>query len=187
MRQKFYDAVVGNPIIAAVKDEKGLEKCLFSDASVVFILYGEISSIEDIVRKIKEHDKIAIVHLDLISGFSATESAVDFIKKYTNADGIISTRIDQIRRARILGLDTIYRVFVIDSKAFENVKKHSRDIADFIEILPGVMPKVIRKISNLTQTPIIAGGLISDKEDVYESLNAGAIAISTTNSDVWEM
>ena len=35
--------------------------------------------------------------------------------------------------------------------------------------------------------PIIAGGLISEKEDVINALDAGAIAISSTNQQVWNM
>mgnify|MGYP002519756621 FL=1 len=55
MKQEFYDAVVSNPIIAAVKDEDGLVKCLkSSDISVVFVLYGEVSNIAEIVEKIKK-------------------------------------------------------------------------------------------------------------------------------------
>ena len=50
MKQAFYDAVTDNPIIAAIKDEKGLEKCLNSkDTSVVFVLYGDVCNIAVIV------------------------------------------------------------------------------------------------------------------------------------------
>lgn len=111
MKQAFYDAVTSNPIIAAIKDEKGLEKCLTSgDTSVVFVLYGEVSTIAGIVERIKEAGKTVVVHMDLISGLSAKVEAVDFISCYTKADGIISTRIEQIRRARELSLST-YTVF----------------------------------------------------------------------------
>ena len=34
---------------------------------------------------------------------------------------------------------------------------------------------------------VIAGGLISEKEDIINALNAGATAISTTNSALWYM
>ena len=37
------------------------------------------------------------------------------------------------------------------------------------------------------KTPIIAGGLISDKESVMAALSAGAIAVSSTNHEVWKM
>ena len=58
---------------------------------------------------------------------------------------------------------------------------------DFLEVLPGVMPKTIRKICAAVHTPVLAGGLISDKEDVMAALRAGAMAISTTNQQVWMM
>ena len=60
-----------------------------------------------------------MVHIDLINGLSSKEITVDFIKKYTNADGIISTKPTLIKRARELSLYTILRLFVIDSIAYE--------------------------------------------------------------------
>ena len=57
--------------------------------------------------------------------------------------------------------------------------------ADAVEILPGVMPKVIRKIAATTDKPIIAGGLISDKEDVINALAAGAVSVSSTQRAIW--
>jgi glycerol uptake operon antiterminator len=70
----------------------------------------------------------------------------------------------------------------------ENIRKADQnDSADLIEILPGLMPKIIRKLSVELNKPLIAGGLISDKEDVITALSAGAIAISSTNHDVWSM
>lgn len=188
MKQAFYDAVTDNPIIAAIKDEKGLQKCLSSvDTSVVFILYGEVSTIAGIVEQLKDAGKTVMVHMDLISGLSSKVEAVDFISCYTRADGIISTRIEQIKRAKDLSLSTIYRIFVIDSKAMDNLNTHIKDYADIVEILPGLMPKIIKIMAARLGVPIIAGGLISEKEDVLSALKAGAIAISTTNPNVWEM
>lgn len=47
------------------------------------------------------------------------------------------------------------------------------------------MPKVINKIVEDTKIPLIAGGLITNFKDVTTSLNSGAIAISTSNEDIW--
>lgn len=58
---------------------------------------------------------------------------------------------------------------------------------DAVEILPGLMPKIIKKLCSTVNVPIIAGGLISDKEDVMNALTAGAVAISVTNQRVWFM
>ena len=44
---------------------------------------------------------------------------------------------------------------------------------------------MIKRINKVSRVPIIAGGLIADKEDVMNALDAGALAISTTNEMVW--
>lgn len=188
MEQKFYDAMADCPVVAAVKDFQGIEKCLESEVNIVFILFGDMCNIAEIVEKVKQADKIALVHIDLVEGLSNHEIAVDYIHKNTKADGIISTRMNMINRAKELSLYTIFRIFVLDSRSFQSIEKQKRQIkADFIEILPGVMPKIIRKVNKLSSQPVIAGGLISDREDVIEALNAGAISVSTTNQDIWFM
>lgn len=43
MNKEFLDAIEANPIIAAVKDEQGLQNCLGrEELTVIFILYGDI-------------------------------------------------------------------------------------------------------------------------------------------------
>lgn len=187
MNQIFYDAIMENPVIAAVKDEDGVLNCMQKDINVVFVLFGELTTISDIVDRLKSAGKIVIVHLDLIGGLAVREESVRFIKQYTKADGIISTKPDMIKYAKELGLYTIFRIFVIDSKAFNAISHHAISSADLIEILPGIMPRIIQKFSQKTHVPIIAGGLISEKEDVINALDAGAIAISSTNQQVWNM
>ncbi len=176
------------PIIAAVKDEHGLEQCLKLDCRVVFILFGNILNIGDIVRRVKDAGRTAIVHIDLISGLSSKEISVDFIRSNTGADGIISTKPQLIRRAKELSLITVQRFFVLDSLSFQNVEK-IKDLChpDFVEILPGVMPKIIRRIASEIGIPVIAGGLITDKDDIVQALSNGAVAISSTNEDVWRL
>ncbi|MGN6711264.1 glycerol-3-phosphate responsive antiterminator [Anaerocolumna jejuensis] len=187
MKRRFVNIIEDNPVIAAVKDEEGLEKSIQSDGiGVIFVLYGDICNIERIVSRIKEEGRIAIVHIDLITGLSGKDVSIDFIKQNTKADGIITTKQTLIKHAKELGLYTVLRYFVIDSMALFNIEKQSSLIQpDVIEILPGAMPKILKKISETSKVPIIAGGLISDKDDVMAALSSGAISISTTNSNVW--
>ena len=188
MSISFINEMEECPIIAAVKDMYGLKRCLESESKIIFILFGDICNITEVVNTIKTSGRIAIVHIDLISGLSTKEISVDFIKNNTKADGIISTKQALIKRAKELGLFTVFRFFVIDSLAFENIKKQSEATKpDYIEILPGVMPKVIKRICSFAPVPVIAGGLIADKEDVMAALNAGAVSISSTNPEVWFM
>ena len=88
------------PVIAAIKDEEGLKRCQHSDIQIVFVLYGDICSIGDIVARLKAAGKTVIVHLDLIAGLSSREIAVTYIKSVTHADRIISTKPNVIREAK---------------------------------------------------------------------------------------
>ena len=97
-----------SPVIAAVKDEEGLAHCLRTDVKAVFILFGTVCSIPKIVERVKQSGRAALVHLDLVNGLSAREASVDFIREYTRADGIISTRQPLIARAAELGMNNTY-------------------------------------------------------------------------------
>ena len=192
MGREFLEKIEASPIIAAVKDDRELDRALQSDVDVVFILYGDVCTIPMIVDRIKEAGRTAMVHLDLVSGLSPKEIAIDYIRMRTRADGIITTRANLIRHARESGLATILRYFVLDSLALINIEKqsqqHHASQPDLIEILPGIIsPKVLSHICQMSRVPVIAGGLIHDREDVMNALNAGAIAISTSTPDVWEM
>ena len=54
MNREFKDALEDSPVIAAIKDDNGLKECLKSDIQVVFILYGDICNIADIVDTVKQ-------------------------------------------------------------------------------------------------------------------------------------
>jgi glycerol uptake operon antiterminator len=188
--REFINKIEINPIIAAVKDDKGLDTALTEDVEIIFVLYGDICTIPGIVHRIKEAGKVAMVHVDLITGLNNSKDVcLDFIKNSTEADGIITTKSNLIAHARELGLNTVLRYFILDSMALQNIEKQAQGSGvkpDIIEFLPGiVLPKMIRRINKVSRVPIIAGGLIADKEDVVNALDAGAMAISSTNENVW--
>ena len=188
--REFINKIEANPIIAAVKDDGGLETALTEDVEIIFVLYGDICTIPTIVDRIKQADKVAMVHVDLITGLNNSKDVcLDFIKNNTKADGIITTKSNLIAHAKELELNTVLRYFILDSLALQNIEKQARSPGikpDIIEFLPGiVLPKMIRRINKVSRVPIIAGGLIAEKEDVMNALDAGALAISTTNPDVW--
>ena len=185
---QLLELLAAGPVIAAVKDQEGLAQALASDVSVLFLLYGDILTIRDTVARVREAGKLAFVHLDLIEGLANREISADFIARSTAADGVISTKPALTRRARELGLVAIQRIFLLDSMAIENISRHlGQETSDLIEVLPGIMPKIIRRVRAVAGKPVIAGGLITDKEDVTGALGAGAVAVSSTNPAVWSM
>lgn len=188
MRDDFNQILKKYPIIASVIDNDGLEKACRSQVKLIFILYGNIINLPSLVKKAKDCGKTVLVHMDLIEGLDNKEIAARYIKEFTQADGIISTKPNVIKAAREEGLITVQRFFMLDSMALKKAISHMEvTYADAFEVLPGVIPKTINKISMLSDIPIIAGGLIIDENDVYSALDSGAAAISTTFRSLWNL
>jgi glycerol uptake operon antiterminator len=55
-----------------------------------------------------------------------------------------------------------------------------------MELMPGVIPKLIRRFS-VSSIPVIAGGLVEHKSEVTEALASGAVAVSTGAKQLWDI
>jgi glycerol uptake operon antiterminator len=182
------EVFIDNPIIAAARDEAGLQKAIDSDCAIVFLLYGNIITIPELCQRLKAAEKIVFIHIDLIEGLKGDPSSIEYIKKYVNPDGIISTKSANIKYARHQGLLTIQRIFIIDSHSLiTGIKGINDTCPSAVEVMPGIAGKIIKQLQENVKIPIIAGGLISSKEDIMEGLASGAVAISTTRDELWQL
>ena len=172
------------PVIPSVKEPETLDRALCHDGAAVFLLCGDILNIAGLVDRA---GKYAVVHADLVAGLAPKEIAVDYLRS-CGADGIISTRPHIIRRGRELGMLTVLRVFAIDSKAVSNLGKETgMGMPDLIEVLPGTIYRVIARLSRELTVPLIAGGLLADKADVTAALGAGALCVSASDPQLWDL
>ena len=185
---KLHQQLLDSPVIAAVKDDVGLRGALASECQVIFLLYGSIVNIEELVQQIHRAGKTCFVHIDLMDGFSNREAAVDGLVRICHPDGVISTRMPQVRRAQQLGLVGILRAFLLDSMSVATLLQQLENCRpDFVEVLPGILPTIIREITAETTIPLIAGGLIRGKQDVIQALQAGVTAVSSSSPKVWSL
>ena len=182
------ETLFNEPVIAAVKTDEALTAALASPCSAVFLLASTLLTVDGLVRRIHDAGKLAVVHIDLVDGLSSREIAVDSLNALCHPDGIISTRPTLIRRARHRGLLTVQRAFILDSLSLTSLSGQlEQGKPDFVEILPGIMPRVIAEISARTQVPVIAGGLLRDKADVMAAMRAGAAVVSTSAPSLWDI
>lgn len=188
MKETIMDRVELNPVIAAVQNEEDLDTAIKSQVATIFLLCADIFNAESLVRKIKNADKSALIHIDFLEGIGKDAKAIDYIIQVIQPDGIISTKSSHIKIAKEKGMFTIQRFFLIDSKSYDMTTKSVKSLQpDMIEIMPGVMPGIISRITGQLTIPVIAGGLISSKQDILDALKAGAVGASTGKKDLWEM
>ncbi|WP_425447688.1 glycerol-3-phosphate responsive antiterminator [Dethiothermospora halolimnae] len=184
----FYSRVHKNPIIAAINDLDRLDNAIKSPCEIIFLLTGNIFNLKNVVDKVRKNDMEIYIHIDLIDGFSKDMIALKYISNNIKPDGIITTKSNLIRIAKSMNIFAIQRLFIVDSLSIETgLKSIHSSKPDAIEVLPGIMPKILKKINNKTNVPIIAGGLIEDKDDVIQCLSADATGISTSREEIWHM
>lgn len=186
MSNSLAEKMKKNPIIAGVKDIEKFDDALNSDCDIIFLLCGSIFNIKDFVCKAKEKNKMIFIHVDLLDGFSKDAVALKYIYDEIKPDGIISTKNSQLKAAKSLGFLTVQRIFIIDSLSISTAIKASQMInPDAIEIMPGIMPKITKKMSDELDVPVIVGGLISEKQEVENAIRSGALGVSTTAKEIW--
>lgn len=171
------------PVIAAVKD-KGIVEAVSSPSSIIFDLGANINTVKDSIELAHGNGKMIFVHIDLAEGIGKDRYGIDYLKDL-GVDGIISTRGNLIKAAKERSLITVKRVFTLDSQGVVSAMADIDDpSADIIEIMPGVIPKIIERFSN-SGKPIIAGGLIETKAEITAALSHGAVAVSTGKKELW--
>ncbi|MBQ9967570.1 MAG: glycerol-3-phosphate responsive antiterminator [Oscillospiraceae bacterium] len=171
------------PIIAAVRDDR-FPAALSSPVDILFYLEARLSCVRQRIRQAHEAEKLIFVHIDLADGIGKDREGLQYLAA-CGADGIISTRGQIIRMAKDLGLVTVQRFFALDSQGMESAREMLKNTApDMMEIMPGVIPKAIQRFSQ-SPTPVIAGGLIDQKQEVTAALNSGATAVSTGCTGLW--
>ena len=173
------------PIIAAIRDDRW-EAALSSPAEVLFYLECNLLTVEQKIREAHQAGKAVFIHIDLSEGIGKDRTGLAYLAK-CGADGIISTKAQLIRTAKDLGLLTVQRFFALDSQGMGSVLEMLKNTnPHFMEIMPGVIPKVIERLAK-EKIPVIAGGLIETKAEITAALRSGATAISTGSPELWEM
>ncbi len=176
------DRLERSPVIAAIHND--VDSAVLSPSEVIFYLKANLLNVKDRIAAAHKADKAVLIHIDLADGIGKDKTGIEFLKN-CGADGVISTRGQLIKQAKDAGLLTVQRFFALDSQGISSMSD-SLEISkpDAVEIMPGVIPKVIRLFSGLS-VPVIAGGLIETKQEVTAALDNGATAVSTGKENLW--
>lgn len=182
-KTELFDCLEQNPVIAAISDDKW-EDALVSPVEVLFYLSANLLTVAERIKEAHGCGKYVLVHLDLAEGIGRDRAGIRYLAQ-VGVDGLISTRAQAIQLAKEQGLITVQRFFLLDSKGIESIGEMLRHtMPHFMELMPGVISKSIRRFSN-SGTPVIAGGLIETKAELMEALGCGATAVSTGRKELW--
>jgi len=173
-------------VLPASSNMKEFEQFLESPFEIGVMLEVHIAQLKNINEMAKQHGKKMIYHVDMIQGLKSDDYSTEYLCQEYKPYGLISTKSSVILKAKAKGVLAVQRIFLIDSHALEkSYKLIEKTRPDFIEVLPGAMPWMIREVKERVNIPIFAGGLIRTSEEVKSALDAGATAITTSKRELW--
>jgi glycerol uptake operon antiterminator len=176
------------PVIAAVRTKEDYCSALTSKVKVMFMVGGDVFKVKEEMKAHKAKDGLLFLHMDLIEGIGKDLGGINFAKENFGIDGIISTKNHILKIGKQENLITVHRIFLMDFQALNSgmhLIKSSNP--DFIELTPGVIPRVVNKVSRECSQPVISSGLISSEEDVRMMIRSGASNIVCSCKKIWNM
>ncbi|MDP4084812.1 MAG: glycerol-3-phosphate responsive antiterminator [Bacillota bacterium] len=178
----------GQNIIPAIRNPKQLEIFLNGHCLYGVLLDAHIAQLKNLMELVNKNHKKILIHADLIQGLKGDDYSTEFLCQEFKPYGIISTRTNVITKAKQKGIVTVLRGFLIDSQALEKFYSIVMKVnPDYVEILPGKMPEIVNEVLKKVNIPILAGGFIRTPKDIELSLAAGATAVTTSNSELWDL
>ncbi len=184
----FYERISENPVIASIYDLESLDLALNTSCEIIFLLTGNIFNLKEIANRVRKANKGLYILVDSIDGFSKDTWGLEYIVKNICPDGIITEKNNLVKLSKDMGVFTIQRLYISDSYSLKRGLDSIRsNRPNAVELLPGIIPAIISHIIEETKISLIASGLIRDKDGMNSTFEAGAIAISTSQKELWHI
>lgn len=188
MKDRVIRELTMRPVIAAVRDDEGVRQAAASPVAAVFLLGGSILTLEEQVHMLRGAGKLVFLHMDLCEGLGRDAASVRWCARNLELNGVISTKSALLKAAAEAGLTTIQRMFLMDSASLTSGMKLMKGcMPDMVELMPGLVPKAIAAVGGKLNIPVIAGGMVTEDQEVAQALAAGALAVSTSDRRLWRM
>jgi len=188
--KEFLEALKINPVIPCASNYKEIFIDNYKNIRVIYIYdIGILDLLE--IKKINEKEKkYIILNIDSLRGISTDEEGADFIKKYLSIDIVSSSSPKLTARFRKRGFLTMQSIFVLDTlSTHKAIKLIEAGNPNIIDLRPGILYMNVRDalVSHFPDIPIVCSGFIDNGEKLKGMLSRGAIGITTSKKDLWEL
>ena len=180
--------MIQQTVLPAISTMIQLKRFLATPLEYGILMNFQLAQLPELVSLMKGHRKKVLIHAELIKGLSSDEFGAIFLIQNLKVDGIISSKpkaIEVCQKRKVIG---IFRFFIRDTISFEQSLMIAKQLLpDYIEILPASSWEVVSHIKSQVPSHILMGGLITSKDQVETCLQAGAISVTTSQSELWEI
>jgi glycerol uptake operon antiterminator len=130
---------------------------------------------------------IFYANADHMDGINADAAGLQYLAAHLHISGIVSNNPKVLVWGKNVGLETIQRIFAVDSTgletALETVDTHTVDLLDISPAL--VIPHIVPQLQTRPSLPFIGSGLITTQAQIQAILKAGAVGVTTLRAELW--
>jgi len=175
-------------VIPVVDSRPAFEHALATHAGVIFIGRYDLFEAESLLRAHAGHRPALFVYADQMEGVNADQPGLRFLAERMGIQGVISFRPTTLALARDLNLETIQRLFALDSTGWETARNaFVTAVVGMVEIAPAlVLPYLGASLTEQLGVPFIASGLVTNRQQIERILATGAQAVATPRRELWQ-
>lgn len=125
------------------------------------------------------------VNMDHIDGIAPDTAGLRYLATQLHIKGIVSSHGKILALAKSFDLQTVQRIFAVDSTGLEVALESVDDQqVDLLAISPAlVIPFAVSQMS--LHLPFIGSGFVSTPQQVQMVLRAGAIGVTVSRTELW--
>jgi glycerol uptake operon antiterminator len=127
------------------------------------------------------------VNIDHIDGINADSAGLRYLAQHMRVAGIVSNHPRNLALSKNFGLETIQRIFAVDSTGLEMaLETVDSEYVDLLDISPAlVVPYVVPSLTPPLPLPFIASGLVQTPQQLEAVLHAGAAGVAVSRPELW--
>ena len=121
MRRKSIDSCLRRHVIPVVW-EPAAHRDLLARASAIFLQGGALNDLGPVLDAFSDHGLAHLplfVHIDLVSGLENSEAGLEYLAGFERITGVVTVHHHLSGAARRLGLLSVVRLFLSDSRAVD--------------------------------------------------------------------
>ena len=178
-----------NPVIPCTNNFSDVMDARYDNIRVVLLYDLNIFDLMDVAKNNQAEKKIIILNIDTIKGLSADEYGIKFLKDYIGINMVTSASPKSINCLKKIDFPVMQSMFILDTKSFKKgIELVKAGKPDLIDIRPGILyPKASELLRESFDIPVICSGFINSQEELKKILDSGAIGITTSSHELWNL
>ena len=174
-------------IIPSIRDVKHLKYTQEAQCAKVLLSNAHIGNLKQLTENCHKNKQKVIVNHELIGGLGNDRIAFEMLKKLYRVDGVIGSNVSKLNQIQHMGLETIFRISLIDSHSVEMALRSLKGVNfTAVELRPYYHAvEFLPMFKEVFSGKFFAGGFINTEEKIKICQKAGFDGIMTSTKNLW--